>query len=82
MLKTPSQTRVSETQIRYRTRIEDTIESRPGTSDARRRLHFLFQTFADSPDLLNCGPAVPERLSITHSGRSWVVEAEAIVDEH
>lgn len=81
MHKTTSQTRVADNQIRHRTRIEDSIESRPGTSDARRRLHFLFQTFADSPDLLNCGPAIPQRLSITHSGRSWVVETEAVVDE-
>jgi hypothetical protein len=66
---------------RYRLRIED-LPSGKGSMQSRVRLGTLFQTIADQPSLLNCGPATPEKITIHHDGNTWVVEAEAVEDGH
>jgi hypothetical protein len=74
-----AETRIGEKLVRYRTRIEDD-PSTPGW-EQRQALYRLLGTLIQTPDLLNCGLNAPAKLSIYHSGQSWVVEAEATVEE-
>lgn len=45
-----------------------------------RLLKFL-QSVVDQPALMQCGLAYPERFVVHHNGTSWVLQAEAVVDE-
>ena len=40
----------------------------------------LFQTFLNSPDLINCGLHAPQKMNLVHSGEAWVLELEATVE--
>jgi hypothetical protein len=77
MQRFPSEARIGDAQVRYRTRLEDD-PSVIGSWEARNRLLSLFQTILHSPDLINCGLNFPHRISINHNGTAWVIEAEAI----
>lgn len=79
MRRTISEAKVGDRQVRYRTRIEDDPSS-ANSWEARRRLLDLLSTVLQSPDLMNCGLNAPQKLSIYHSGQSWVLEAEATVE--
>jgi hypothetical protein len=74
-----AETRVGEKLVRYRTRIEDDPSSTGW--EQRQALYRLLGTLTQVPDLLNCGLSAPQKISIYHSGLSWVVEAEATVEE-
>lgn len=80
MKRIVSETRVSDKRVRYRTRIEDDPSPR-ASWEARIRLIKLFDDIVHAPDLVNCGLTIPEKISITHSGEGWVLEAEATAEE-
>ena len=79
MRRTVSEARVGDKLVRYRTRIEDD-SSQAGSWEARQRFLNLLQTLSQTPDLINCGLNLPQKISISHNGESWVVEAEATVE--
>lgn len=80
MNRISSNKRISETQTRYRSRIESEPCS-PNTQESRIIQYNLLRTMIDTPDLLACGPVVFETMRFFHSGTCWVVELEAIVEE-
>lgn len=62
---------------RYGVRLEDEVDSEPGTTESRQRLHAMLQDLVDQPSLLACGPAYPRSLHMTHDGARWILEATA-----
>ena len=79
MKRTVTETKVGETQIRYRTRIEDD-ESMKGSDEARMRQYLFMREIVDNWTLLTCGLQMFQSLRIFHSGNCWVAEAEATID--
>jgi hypothetical protein len=66
--------------VRARTRIEgDACEQ--GTFEARHSQYTLLSAIGATPDLTACALVAFEKLTMYHNGTSWVVEAEAIVDD-
>ncbi len=48
-------------------------------SDAMNRRQFEFlQALLERPDLLHCGPARFEKLTVEHNGQCWVAKAHAV----
>lgn len=52
-----------------------------GSHEAKILFYMMLQQIANEPHLLQCGFSVPQRVSITHNGTSWQVEAEAESEE-
>jgi uncharacterized protein YciI len=51
--------------------------SGPAQADIIRRQHDFLRMLVDTPQLLTCGPAFAERLTIYHDGERWTLRAEA-----
>jgi len=66
-------------QERIQVRIE-TIPCEWGTPICKERKQHLLESLAADALLLTCGDQDFKRMSMTHNGERWVVEAEAIVD--
>jgi hypothetical protein len=66
-------------QERIQVRIE-TVPCEWGTAICRERRQHLLESLANDSMLLQCGDQDFKKLSITHNGERWVVEAEATVD--
>lgn len=79
MRRTVSEARVGTAQVRYKVRIEDDPSERGWM--AQVRLVRFMEALTQSPDLLNCGFAKPDRLVFSHNGNAWVAEGEALVDD-
>lgn len=75
-----TETRVGESKVRYRTRIEDDPSS-AGSDEARVRQGLFVRQLVDNWPLLSCGYQMFEKLSIFHNGNCWVAEAEAVAEE-
>jgi hypothetical protein len=56
--------------------IQDNL-SGPEQADIIRRQHEFLRMLVDTPQLLSCGPAFAERLTIFHDGQCWTLRAEA-----
>lgn len=80
MNRVSTKVRISETIVRYRTKITGE-ECTAGSHEARYLQHRMIQTLADTTSLLSCGPAIFEKLLMTHVDGHWVVELEACVEE-
>lgn len=78
MKRTVSETRLDESRIRYRTKIEDD-DTGIGTEAAAWRQYYLLKELASQQNLLACGYAQFETLKMYHNGSRWVVELEATV---
>jgi hypothetical protein len=76
--RTTHSTKVSETTVKYRLRIED-IPSAVDSQEAHGRMTTLLRAVVDQPALLMCGPAPPSSLRVYHNGFAWILEAEATV---
>lgn len=79
MKKTLSNVKLGDSQIRARVRIEDD-ECLPTSQYFRMGAYRLLRTIADQPDLTACLLAPFERLTVYHNGKSWVADAEAVVE--
>jgi hypothetical protein len=79
MQRTVSEAEVGDRLVRYRTKIIDD-PSAPNSWQARLALFNLFQTFLNTPDLINCGLHTPQKMNLVHSGEAWVLELEATVE--
>ena len=73
-----TETKIGETQIRYRIRIED--EESANIEEMRFRQHAFLMQLVDSFELLSCGPCRFQTLKVSHNGQRWIVEAEATQD--
>lgn len=71
---------VAPGRVRYRVLVT-TPECVPGSHESRVFQSLLMRLLADDLHLLNCGYAIPERITISHNGTCWQAEAEAEVDE-
>jgi hypothetical protein len=80
MRRSVSEARIGEHLVRHRTRIEDG-PSQANSWEARKALYRLLAVLVETPDLINCGYATPQKMNVYHSGQSWIVEAEATVEE-
>lgn len=77
-----SSRRIGERLVRWTTKIVDD-PSEEGSDLSGVQLRRLFQDLAESPALLMCGSELCEKLTITHNGTSWVLEAQAdVCEEH
>lgn len=74
-----TETKVGDTSIRYRTRIEDD-ECPPDSDESRMRQYLFLRMLGDNYSLLDCGLNKFQQLRVFHSGMCWVAEAEATVD--
>lgn len=71
---------VGKDRVRYSVTVTgDACE--PGTHEALVHQYHFVRTIADNFDLLNCGSARFERVSIQHNGTAWEAKAQAEVDE-
>jgi hypothetical protein len=73
--------RISETHVRYGARIEGDECPPPPSHAARLAQYYMLRTLVDTPDLLNTGPVLFEKMTMVHNGTKWVVEIEALVEE-
>lgn len=80
MNRTISEIKVGESQIRYRTRIEDD-DSPANTPEARVRQHDFLKQLVNQWVLLSCGMQMFQTLKMYHDGERWICEAEALVDK-
>jgi hypothetical protein len=62
---------------RYNLRLEDEPDCEQGSALALMRFFALIQAVVDQPALLKCGLNWPEKMSISHNGDCWVLEAMA-----
>ena len=49
----------------------------PGSLEARKEQIRLLRTLADSTELQNCGFHPFQKLTMKHTGESWLIELEA-----
>jgi hypothetical protein len=68
------------TRKRYLLVLED--DPSGNTPGQRQASMFRFlQTLCDTQTLMMCGLVYPERFAVFHNGESWVLQAEAEVEE-
>jgi len=79
MKKTISNVKIDNDKVRSRVRIEDD-ECLATSPLFRMGAYRLLQTIVDKPELTFCLLSPFERLSVYHNGKSWVVDAEAILE--
>lgn len=72
MRRSVSESRISDTKVRYRTRLEgdETASPRAGLVD-------LLGILAASPDILACGLSPPQKMTWMFANSRWHIEAEA-----
>jgi hypothetical protein len=80
MQRTTSRTRVSDTQVRYRTTLESD-ECAEGTPTARFLQFELLRTLASDPSLTACGYSDFRTLRFEFRDTRWQVVCEALVNE-
>ena len=51
-----------------------------GSMLCKERRQHLLASLAEDPNLLLCGDQYFQKMSLTHNGEKWIVEAEAVVD--
>lgn len=78
--KTISKAKINDTQIRYKTHLEDE-PCEPDTRLARLHQHRLLQSVVENPDLMMCGPVPFQKLVMQHDGEKWCIDAEAVIEE-
>lgn len=76
--RTVHTTRTGDASFKWRLRIEDDLSS-PDTEESFRLQMALLRSLVEQPELLMCGPIPAQKLRLFHSGKSWVIEAEAEV---
>jgi hypothetical protein len=80
MIRNIYKARVNESTVRYRCILTDE-PSPKGTDAARIRAYMFLQQVLDTPDLMYCGLAPFQTLTMYHSNASWVIELQAEVSE-
>lgn len=70
--------RIGERAYRHALRIVDDPSER-FSLESRTNLLNLLKELSDQPSLLMCGTEFSEKLTITHNGEAWILEAEAEV---
>jgi hypothetical protein len=78
--RTVRKVRIGPGLMRYRVLITGE-ECPPRTHEARQHQFLFLHWLADNQTMLECGYAIPERISVTHNGTCWQAEAEADVEE-
>ncbi len=73
-------TEIGHNRVRYRV-IVTGEECPPQTHESRIHQSLFLQWIADNQAMLQCNYSIPEKLTVTHNGTCWQVEAEAEVDE-
>lgn len=72
--------RVDLDQVRYLVRLEGE-DNAMGSADCWNEQQVMLRAIVDSPDLLFCGPSRPQMIRMSHNGTTWIIEAEALVQE-
>lgn len=80
MRRSISSVRISENQVRYRTKLEGD-DCPPDTYESRMQQSRLIEAIHDQPGLVACGVHPFQRLTIRHDGTRWIAEAEALAEE-
>lgn len=71
---------VGTMQTRYLvTLIDDPVTQ--GDIEKRLRQREFIRTLYENAELMNCGPALFQKMRMFFSGSEWVIELEALVDE-
>lgn len=73
--------KIGEDRVRYRTRLEDSVEVTEGSMEWIARQRAMLEAILHSPELTYCGMSRWHRMTMFHDGNRWVVEAEAILNE-
>jgi hypothetical protein len=77
--KTSTRTPLQDDKVRFRVVLEGEAYTK-GSQESRVDQFRLLKMIAEDPSLTACGMGDFHKLTMTHNGTRWIVEAEAVVD--
>lgn len=80
MKRTQSKSALSGNEVKVTVKLESE-HCEVGSLQARMQQVEMLRQLTSNPELMNCGYAPFQRLTMRHTGEAWVIEMEAVATE-